>query len=301
MKKLFLFLSLLTAASYLGAQDLSVLSQQTPKEGSFGQPIQLEFSIQHTAGYAVELDQTTLPKDFALTAINTQPQGPDLMNYTVTLLPFHVGEAAFTPLTFQLLDNQKKRAELAQTKPFSIKINPVKFFEDDSFREIRRPHFPSNLWAWFLAAILLLAAIWYVNRWWRRRKLQAHGLVDTADKRPCDEIALSKIEALVGSGLWEQKQYKLFYVTLNDIFREYLWRRFGLDVSADTSAELLRDIKTLPQLSALLPALRRYLNSSDLVKFARAVPPPDAMQADIQTLQKTISATTPKPLSQEAK
>ena len=84
-------------------------------------------------------------------------------------------------------------------------------------------------------------------------------------------IALSKIEALLQSGLWEQQEYKLFYITLSDIFREYLWRRFHLDTSSDTSAELLRRVKNMPQMAPLMYQVRDFV-STETVKFSKVIP-----------------------------
>ena len=93
------------------------------------------------------------------------------------------------------------------------------------------------------------------------KKEQAALLSTLQDNRPAHVIALSQLDALIDSGLWENKQYKVFYITLTDILRTYLQRAFGLDVSADTSAELLRRIKTQPQLSTYVQSLRAFLAS----------------------------------------
>ena len=116
------------------------------------------------------------------------------------------------------------------------------------------------------------------------------------DNRPAHVIALAKIDALVDSGLWENKQYKVFYITLSDILREYLQRAFGLDVSADTSAELLRRIKTVQPLVPLSQALRSFLSSGDLVKFAKVVPSEQTRNQDVTALREIITQTTPKPV-----
>ena len=107
-------------------------------------------------------------------------------------------------------------------------------------------------------------------------------------------IALSKIDALLNSGLWEKEEYKLFYISLSDILREYLWRQFKIDASADTSAELLRRVKNMPQMAPFLYQLRDFLSSGDLVKFAKAVPNEQIRNKDIQILREIIVETSPK-------
>ena len=117
------------------------------------------------------------------------------------------------------------------------------------------------------------------------------------DPRPGNEIALSQIDALLDSGLWENAQYKVFYNTLTDILREYLWRQLKIDASADTSAEILARIKTMPKLAPLRAQLRQFLSSGDLVKFAKAVPSLETRNSDIQLLREIIVETSPKELA----
>lgn len=131
--------------------------------------------------------------------------------------------------------------------------------------------------------------------WIRRVKKDAALLEAQQDKRPPHVIALSQIDALVDSGLWEQKQYKIFYITLTDILRTYLQKAFGLDVSADTSAELLKRIKTQKQLTTFVQGLREFLASGDLVKFAKAEPTETVRNQDITFLRTFINQTAPKP------
>ena len=117
------------------------------------------------------------------------------------------------------------------------------------------------------------------------------------DTRPGNVIALSKIDALLDSGLWENQQYKLFYITLSDILREYLWRQFHVDASSDTTAELLRRVKTMPQMKPLMNQLREFLSSGDLVKFAKAVPSEQIRDKDVTLLRQIITETAPKELA----
>ena len=89
----------------------------------------------------------------------------------------------------------------------------------------------------------------------------------------------------------------MFYNTLTDILREYLWRQLKIDASADTSAEILARIKTMPKLAPLRAQLRQFLSSGDLVKFAKAVPSLETRNSDIQLLREIIVETSPKELA----
>ena len=121
---------------------------------------------------------------------------------------------------------------------------------------------------------------------------------DITDKGDALQDAM---DALLDSGLWENRQYKVFYITLSDILREYLWRQFGVDASADTSAELLRRVKNMTQMAPFMYQLRDFLSSGDLVKFAKAVPSEQVRDKDVKILREIIIETAPKELSPAAR
>lgn len=281
--------------------EFALTDQKMPKQGVFGAPQEVVFSFAHTPDYQIVLDETSLPKDFGFTAKQGTKNSPATYTFTLTALPFTLKESHFTPLTFLLQNKEGKTVGSLQTDATTWAITPAKTFKDKKLKEIREPRAPWNWLLWlviFLALGLLAAlAVWYL----RHKKTKALHLDLPQDNRPCDVIAMAKLDSLIQSGLWERKAYKTFYLTLTDILREYLLKRFGLDTSADTSVEMLRRLKNSRQelLTPLLPQLRQFLSSSDLVKFARAVPPEQYRNRDVQTVREVVQKTLPpKPEAQ---
>ena len=224
-----------------------------------------------------------------------QRKSPGTLIYDFTALPFTLGKSTFT-VTFNLEQNGKTTA---QTKAEAyIDITPAKTFNDKNLREIRNPSIPASWLVWLIAALLLGALIYVLYAWYKKlHEKQLSVSHAPEDPRPGNEIALSQIDALLDSGLWENAQYKVFYNTLTDILREYLWRQLKIDASADTSAEILARIKTMPKLAPLRAQLRQFLSSGDLVKFAKAVPSLETRNSDIQLLREIIVETSPKELA----
>lgn len=299
MKKGFLLLAVLgCCGGWLAAQEIHVTGQQVPAAASFAQPYDVRFELSHTPGYAVALDTEHLPKDFDLLQASSQTLSPGTAAYDLRFLPFTLGKSTFTAVTFTLQGPSGEKA-LAQgtSRPQAVEIKPVQFFKEKTLRDIRPPYIPGNGWIWLLCVLILGLVVYFAWRFGRKlRTAPAAGLPGEPDTRPADEIALSKIQILLQSGLWERAEYKLFYLELGDILREYFWRRFGLDVSANTSVELLRRARKLPVMQPLLPALRGYLDEADLVKFARAIPTETQMHAQVQTLQQLVRRTSPRPV-----
>ncbi len=296
MKKLFLFAFLFSFCSpWTMAQSLEVTQQTIPQQATFAQPFDVRFALIYPTGYQVTLDKNSLPKDFGLTQEKIEESAPGQVAYDLTFLPFTLGKSTFTAVNFILRDKQGQPIVTTSTQEAILEVKPVKLFKDKKMRDIRPPYIPTGWLFWLLVLITITLIIHFVRRFWRTKQEQAKQAALEEDKRPADVIALSKINLLLQSGLWEKAQYKLFYIELGEILREYFWRRFQLDVSADTSAELLRRTRTVAELTPLYADLKNYLSSSDLVKFAKYTPDEATMQKDVNIVRKTVQQTTPAP------
>ena len=284
------------AATQTAGNTLSLTAQHIPQQTPFAAVFDTRFELAHTPGYVVELDKETLPEGFELTAEKKETLSPGTVAYDLTFMPFTLGPSTFTAVTFNLKNQTGGRTlTAAQSEQVQIDVQPVKYFDEQTLRDIRPPYIPPSLFIWLLCLLVLGLIIYLAWYFYKELQTRARELAQAQDNRPADIIALSKIEALLQSGLWERAQYKMFYIELGDILREYFWRRFRQDVSSDTSAELLRRARKIPQLKNLLLPLREYLNSSDLVKFAKAIPSQQTMQQDVGVVQKLVKETAPRP------
>ena len=297
MKKIFLLLGILTIAPlYAHAQEISIAEARAAQSVPFAQPFALQFVLSHTPGYEININQESLSKDFEITQINTISNSPGTQTYDLTALPFVLGKSTFT-ITFELMQDGKAVAQTQES--VNIKITRAETFNDQNLREIRSPRIPSGWLAWLLGILCLGILIYIWRYWYKKLHERPHAVLQEQDTRPGNVIALSKIDALLDSGLWENQQYKLFYITLSDILREYLWRQFGVDASADTTAELLRRVKNMPQMAHFMYQLKDFLSSGDLVKFAKAVPSEQIRDKDVKLLREFIMETAPKELASE--
>lgn len=295
MKKLFFAFCCILLISAGRAQEISFTAQTMPDRVSFAQPFDASFEIAYTPGYILELDRDALPEGFELTRSEKRPLSPGTAAYDVTLMPFTLGPSTFT-VTFLLKDQEGgRRLAQASSDTKTLSVQPVQYFKEKTLRDIRPPYIPSNRLIWLLCALVLALIVYFARRWWRDVREDRVLLRAERDTRPADIIALSKIQILLQSGLWEKAEYKLFYSELDAILREYFWRRFGLDVSSDTSAELLRRARNVKELGPLLAALKEYVQSSDLVKFARLIPPAELMRRDVHNVQTLVKQTAPRP------
>ncbi|MBQ3666645.1 MAG: hypothetical protein II913_01065 [Elusimicrobiaceae bacterium] len=278
------------------AQGLEVLHTEIPPTVPFAKPFAAQAILAHGAGDSVQLVKDSTPADFAITHVALNSLAPDRTQADLTVLPLTLNKSTFT-VSFALNADPNTVA----TVETPLTITPVQLFKDNEFKEIRSPKRPFDWMTWLCVLLTLIALICLIIWWIRRLQKDATLLSAEKDNRPAHVIALSQIDALVDSGLWENKQYKLFYITLTDILRAYLQKAFGLDVSADTSAELLRRIKTQEQFTSFVQGLREFLASGDLVKFAKATPTETTRNQDVTFLRHFITQTAPKPQPQTPK
>lgn len=294
MKKLVLLCLFIWIAGSIFGQEISVVEKRAAEKVPFAQPFALQFVLSHTPGYQVTLDEDSLSSDFEITQVSSAENSPGTLTYDFTAIPFVLGKSTFT-VTFDLTQEGKTVAQ-AKEEVF-VDVPRVKTFDDPNLREIRPPHVPAGWLTWLLVALALCALAATGYYWYKRLQAKPREIAREQDTRPGNVIALSKIDALLDSGLWENQQYKLFYITLSDILREYLWRQFHVDASSDTTAELLRRVKTMPQMKPLMNQLREFLSSGDLVKFAKAVPSEQIRDKDVTLLRQIITETAPKELA----
>ena len=299
MRKLFLFFTFAFMSLLTSAQPVSVEEKHFPSTVSFATPFEAEILFSHAPETTLILSTQTPSKDFEITAQKTETVSPGNTSLQLTLMPFALDKSTFTVVMDVLQGNAEAST---YTVEIPLTVSSVKLFKDKNFHEIRDPKVPVSWLMWLFILALIIVILWAIRRLRKETELEGPSwqrFGPDVDNRPCHEIALSKIDALINSGLWENQEYKLFYISLFDILREYLFRRFHMDVSAETSAELLRNAKKEKELFPVLQDLKDFLTSGDLVKFAKVVPTETERNRDITYLQTLIKKTIPLPPAEQ--
>lgn len=160
-----------------------------------------------------------------------------------------------------------------------------------------------------LGFLLLLALCWY---FWRRRARKADL---PPPPLPPHLLAYQALDLLVGEGLVESGQLKLFYEKVSTILREYIEHRFGLNAPERTTEEFLAELGGAylsasrrpavadPALRAHRGLLQDFLSQCDLVKFAKHHPHKGEVEESVALCRQFIAATEPvaaQPAQQQA-
>ncbi len=100
--------------------------------------------------------------------------------------------------------------------------------------------------------------------------------------------ALQAIEQLQKGGYHEPGRAKIFHTELNDIFRNYLYRKTYVATMEKTSGELMLQLKQFNLRSGDFTALAQILRMNDAVKFAKYQPGEQENEQALETIKKSV-------------
>lgn len=136
-----------------------------------------------------------------------------------------------------------------------------------------------------LVIVVLLAAAGGIYFWLKKRKNPRPGL--SASGKALQELEVLKRES---SSSLEEIHAK--YVRLDEILRRYVEARFQIRAPEMTTPEFLRSLKTAPELKKMdQSALKKFLEISELVKFARHRPPPEEIKEGLDAVESFVRQT----------
>jgi hypothetical protein len=160
----------------------------------------------------------------------------------------------------------------------------------NDIRDIRPPVPIPNVWewvGWVLAALAIIALAIFLWRWWRKRRSQ----IPVEPPVPAYIRAKQKLEealALIA-------RPKPFCILVSDTIRSYLEEQFDFHAPERTTEEFLWELNTT---DLLLPeqkeSLGKFLESCDLVKFAKYEPGELELRALHGSAVRLVEETEPR-------
>lgn len=146
------------------------------------------------------------------------------------------------------------------------------------------------IWILSIGGTLIFAAIvgWIVVLAMRQR---FEALKPKAPPRPANEVAMERLARLDATPDHELDGGRRVAETI-DTLREYLGRRYDIDALEMTTNELATALTRGLDLRGASPeGIVSLLQSADLVKFARLVPPPDEARAPAAIVRQLVEQT----------
>jgi len=202
---------------------------------------------------------------------STVKSGERYYRQYLTVTSFDSGAFAIPRLTF-IEGNKKYFSDSVRIDIGYSKFDPSKDYHDiKDIIEVPNPFARWFPWIVGVVALICLAlVIWLI----RKRKMLRTGAAakDERQLTPYEE-AVSQLKQLeLQKHLLSDGSAKVYYSRLGDIFRYFLLRRLGIASLAETSDELIGQLRRLSLPGEQFAALSDTLRMSDFVKFAKYQP-----------------------------
>ncbi len=241
-------------------------------------------------------------RNFSSTPPKTIENGKISITHSMDITTFSTGTQTIPSLTLAF---QGPDGTPAETKTEEVKIEVRSLLMEKGDEGGLRPlkglyNFPSYLWLWILLALLAAAGgAYWIWKHYKKRALQLG--VAQGPPKPPEQWAWENLHKLEDSDFIEQGKVKEYYSELSFILRGYLERRYQVSALERTSAELLADFRKMNHSPHLSNLLKDFLETGDLVKFAKYTPATDEIEKDLLRVKEAITITTPVALGLEKK
>ncbi len=157
---------------------------------------------------------------------------------------------------------------------------------------------------WLIAGIAVIA--YYIYLRLSHKDAAQEETIDPELLRPCDEVAIEKLDKIKEEKKWEEGKQKEYFSELTFVIREYIGRRYGIRSTEKTSDQTLQSIRPIlveNEQKPLYEQLDRMLRLADLVKFAKWRTTPDedmlSLKAAYNFVNETKHTEEEKPQQQE--
>ena len=164
----------------------------------------------------------------------------------------------------------------------------------DTLRDVQGPmDLPANNKLLFAILILLITAIGiFIYRKWKL--VSARTPIAPIDERTPWQIAYDELDKLRTGGLLEEGLFKEYHSALSNIIRSYFERRFNVRAPEMTTEEFLWSLEGSQELTSdQKSTLKKFLNSCDVVKFAKYVPAVQEARDSLLLAEQLVKETRP--------
>jgi hypothetical protein len=186
------------------------------------------------------------------------------------------------------------RSDTLATDAWKVTVRSVGVAQDSDIRDVKGPlSIPRNWWTlvpWILGGLALVAGgYWLYRRYWRR-EARAEA-VRPSPQFPPHWIAHQALDDLERSDLLSRGQVKEYYDRASDIVRRYFEDRYQVAALEMATTEVLDGLQNVDMEPDTLDEVRRFLDTCDLVKFAKLIPSPETCRELVPAARHIVDAT----------
>lgn len=221
----------------------------------------------------------------------TRPEKGRVKNESrFVLTTFTTGDYIIPPIPIEFMRPDSTIKYLI-SEPIAIKVKSLIAEGADTadIRDVKAPLSFETDWPWWvyaiIAGVIILLGGGFVYQKYFRAKMEREEFVDRRDPW---EIAYEKLAHLKEKNYPSEGLFKMYYVVLTEIVREYMGRIYRKPVLDMTTAEFLEVMSEEDIDSEILDIVKEFLNHADLVKFAKLVPSDERMRGDFEMANELV-------------
>ncbi|MEE4311326.1 MAG: hypothetical protein V2J62_05605 [candidate division KSB1 bacterium] len=277
-----LLIALISASGFAQDSHISLESKVDRAKITIGDRIR--YSIIITRGDSVLIEMPEVGANLGAFEIldyeDPEPERVDgniLEKRIYIISTFDTGEFEIPPVNVQFVTKPDTNWQELSTEKIRVQVESLKPSEAGDIKDIKAPLELERDMKRIIqlvvagAALILLALLIF---YFIRRRRQGKSLIPRKEEppRPAHEIALENLDKLLASDLLEKGDVKQFYIELSDIIRTYIEGRFYIVALEMTTGQLVENMRTEDVASEVIGRVSDFLDSCDLVKFAKYVP-----------------------------
>ena len=285
---LIFLMAIITPYKYCHSQDVIVDGKIATDTILTGHPFDYSLDIRMPKGYIINWNELkdTLNKSVEVISrseIKEQPidnSSDILLTQHLTLASFDTGYVEIPSIGIKYYKSAKDTSVYTSyTDYIYIYVEPAAIDTTMAYRPIKTP-IKQNITfeetvpfvgGGIILTGLVLLIIYIVRRLRKKTNIEEE---EVKPQIPAIVTAREKMAQLKEANLWQSGKYKDYYTNLTGIAREYLEGQFNIDAIEMTSDEILDEVRKIQLDNLIFSKLQNTLITSDLVKFAKAIPSP---------------------------
>ncbi len=206
---------------------------------------------------------------------------------------FLTGDYVIPPIEVKYKKGEEEKT--AVSGALYVRVDSLLNSEEKDIRDITPPwtsKIKSKIFIWVIwiaVPLLFIAFVIYLVYYFRKRAIEK----EEAAPLPWVE-ALEMLEHLKNTNLINEN-IKEYYYELSYLLRFYIEKRFGVMAPERTTEEFIKIMQNKSIFNANHQRiLQKFLKESDLVKFAKNIPPPQEIDKGTKLVEDFVKDTIPK-------
>ena len=198
---------------------------------------------------------------------------------TYILTVFDSGYYVIPPFALKFRNNPDDSFSIANSEPMLLTVKSVEIDTAAGIKPVKEqlsmPFKITEIIKELAIGAVVLALLAGAILYFSLKKKKPQIIKRFIRKEPPHEIAINKLIELDEKKLWQKGEIKQYYSAMSEIIREYIEGRYNIPALESTTDEIMERFDITGVTGKLREDFRLMLQTSDLVKFAKANPLPD--------------------------